>query len=138
MLLKEKKAKTRDLTNNGPVPEARIPSSPSPPPEDQDSKPTKRGAKKATKPPPAKPAPKKPVATRGGKRKRTPTTEPEEVEMPDVSDEDGDGDVTADEEDSVQGQSDREEDMARVFGSGRSKEREKVGEEGDVTEDEEL
>src|SRR5271155_2127688 len=132
MLLNEKKAKIRDLTNNGPVPEARIPSSPSPAPEDQDSKPTKRGAKKATKPPPAKPTPKKPAATRGGKRKRTPTPEPEDVEMPDVSDEDGD--VTADEEESVQGESDREEDMARVFGRGRSKEREKVGEEGDVTE----
>ena len=133
MLLNEKKAKIRDLTNNGPVPEARIPSSPSPAPENQDSKPTKRGAKKTTKPPPAKPAPKKPAATRGGKRKRTPTPEPEDVEMPDVSDEDGDeGDVTAD------GESDREEDMARVFGRGRSKEREKVGEEGDVTEDEEL
>ena len=45
----------------------------------------------------------------------------------------GDGDVTADEE-SVQGDSDREEDMARVFGGGRND----GVDEGDVTEDEEL
>ena len=43
------------------------------------------------------------------------------------------GEVTADEE-SVQGDSDREEDMARMFGGWRKT----AEDDGDVTEDEEL
>jgi hypothetical protein len=120
MLLNEKKAKIRELTNNGPVPEARIPNSPEP--EDIEPVKPKRGAKTKT----IKAKPFKPPPVRKNKRKQAPTPEPEVKEdtpMPDES-------VTEDENDSVQADEERDVDVERTFGLRDDEE--------DVTEDEEL
>ena len=140
MLLNEKKAKIRELTNNGPVPEARMPEpKDEPEPEEKPAKGVKRGkvtralAKKATK---ALPAPRNASALGRGKRKRTPTPEPEPEQedepMLDAADyEEDDRDVTQDEDQSVQGDDERDKQVERSFGLRRD-------DEGDVTEDEEL
>jgi hypothetical protein len=136
MLLNEKKAKIRELTNNGPVPEARFPEEPnSPPPAEEEEKP-KRGGKSTRGKAPTKTTRasiKKPSTTLSrGKRKRTPTPEPEmkdDEPMPDVDDiDEGEASATADE--SAQGDDERDADVERVFGV--------RNDQGDVTEDEEL
>jgi hypothetical protein len=149
MLLNEKKAKIRELTNNGPVPEAIIPEEPDSPDEadepapkrgkkavkashTQSEEPTrgKRGAvtTKVKTTEKGKAAAKKPTPAAKGKRKRTPTPEPE-VQSDDEPMQDGS--ATEDEEDSVQGDDERDADVERVFGGRKD-------DEGDVTEDEEL
>jgi hypothetical protein len=151
MLLNEKKAKIRELTNNGPVPEARIPESEDSP-DDEDEPPTKRAKKgvkasdsqndeptrgkrgavasKSKTTAKGKAAPKKPAASAAKiKRKRTPTPEPE-VKSDDEPMEDGS--ATEDEDGSVQGDEDRDAEVERAFGV------RKDDDEGDVTEDEEL
>ena len=129
MLLNEKKAKIRELTNNGPIPEARIPEpEESPEPEDQPPPKKARGATKPTTTIRGRQPTKNPPATRI-KRKRTPTPEPVKDEpVPDV-DEKEEGDMTEDE--SVQGNDDRDMIVERMFES------RKIDEE-DVTEDEGL
>jgi hypothetical protein len=127
MLLNEKKAKIRELTNNGPIPEARIPE-PEETPEPEDQPPPKkvRGATKPSATTRGRQPAKNPPATRI-KRKRTPTPEP--VKDVPVLDEKEEGDMTEDE--SVQGNDDRDMIVERMFES-------REIDEGDVTEDEEL
>src|ERR1700737_4823415 len=123
MLLNEKKAKIRELTNNGPVPEARIPDSPEIEPE-VPTKP-KRGAK-AIKEKQVKSAAAKPAAR--NKRKR-PTPEPE-LEPEPHEDEPMDDASATEEEERVQGNDDRDADVERAFGM--------RNDEDDATEDEGL
>lgn len=134
MLLDAKKAKIRELTNNGPVPEARFPEEPDSPPSEKEEEKPKRGRKstrgkapiKAIKAPTRKPAP-----MSREKRKRTPTPEPEieDEEMPDVDDiDERGGSATA--EESVQGDDERDENVERMF--------EVRDDGGDITDDEEL
>lgn len=129
MLLNEKKAKIRELTNNGPVPEARIPEpEESPEPEDQPAPKKVRGATKPAATTRGRQPAKNPPAARI-KRKRTPTPEPViDVPVPDVEEME-EGDMTEDE--SVQGNDDRDMIVERMFES-------RDIDEGDVTEDEEL
>jgi hypothetical protein len=144
MLLNEKKAKIRELTNNGPIPEARIPDSPPTKIEEsQEHEPKQKRGRAATSQkvvkPPLKSTTKKPLRSTRGKRKRTPTPEPppEETEMAleeGDNENEGEDDQTEDEEDaSVQGEDIRDEDFERAFGVSRGDEDDR-----DVTDDEEL
>ena len=128
VLLNEKKAKIRELTNNGPIPEARIPEpEESPEPEDQPPPKKGRGAIKHATTTRARQPAKKPSVTRA-KRKRTPTPEPVNDErMP----EDDDEKVDVTEDESVQGDENRDIMAERTFGVRKD-------DEGEVTEDEEL
>ena len=129
MLLNEKKAKIRELTNNGPIPEARIPEQEeSPEPEEQPPPKKGRAAMKSDTTTRGRQPAKKLPATKG-KRKRTPTPEPVKDEPMPADDDEEKGDMTEDE--SVQGDDERDIMVERTFGV-------RNDDEGDITEDEGL
>ena len=121
MLLNAKKAKIRELTHGGPIPDARIPKGLVEEKGDQSPSGSKQklsneASTRAKQMRANSASTNAPAALTQLKRKRTPAREPQEdLPMRDALDK-GDGDETQDEDDSVQGHEERDFIAERLFG----------------------